>query len=388
MKNTQLITTPRKIETMRTKCSLYAIYHLVFFVLLPSRVQCLTKKHLASAYIHASTRCITRRPKSLLCLCKETGFQCEDVAKNHTFRIGRRKILHGIAGIACANSVFPWLSSSSEEDTFVSNALEDVGDERPTTASSTRNSNKPFAPNEALLPAVRVKLSIEKAIKLVEEQILTSSSTTTTELNESISKLDKLLLQPQNYIQSTLKLQGVPNQPAKQYLESYKPMNGDLPFQVYLIKNGDVGTWKDLKRKEKEQEKTNGIRAAFNAYTDVLSFSGNSYLLNVDSKTKSSMIREDKLPELKQVITSDMGMRYLYRNQILNAMDEVKAELQYQMSLLNGKDAGGSSEVDLSELLRLLKQADSACDRWFSLIEETDVKLAIMTVLSEKERLI
>jgi len=38
----------------------------------------------------------------------------------------------------------------------------------------------------------------------------------------------------------------------------------------------------------------NEFRAALNAYTDALSFSGSSYLLNVDTETKSRMVREDR----------------------------------------------------------------------------------------------
>ena len=305
---------------------------------------------------------------------------------NHVL-FGRRKIMQGavtgmMSTILLSNqgvdSIIAQAAQSEDVDT-----IKDRTSESKTSSSTfnTNTNNKPYAPNEALLPAVRVKLSIDDAIKLIENYDNSSMQ----QKQQYITKLQKSLLQPQNYIQSSLQLQGVPNQPSKQYLESYKPMNGDLPFQLYLIKNGDVSTWKDLKRKEKEQEKTNEIRAAFNAYTDVLSFSGNSYVLNVDSKTKSNMIREDKLPELKQVITSDMGMRYLYRNQILNAMDEVKAELQYQVKLMDGKHNDTDDDVDLSELLRLLKLAQSACDKWFGLINETDLNLALTTVLEERK---
>ena len=309
--------------------------------------------------------------------------------------LGRRKMIKGV--VAGMMSTF-FLNNQGGDDSIIAHAaqsdivemMDSNGSNEANKSSSTStsqtsnnnaNNNKPYAPNEALLPAVRVKLSIDDAIKLIENH----DNSSIEQRLDCMTTLQKLLLQPQNYIQSSLQLQGVPNQPAKQYLESYKPMNGDLPFQLYLIKNGDVSTWKDLKRKEKEQEKTNEIRAAFNAYTDVLSFSGNSYMLNVDSKTKSNMIREDKLPELKQVITSDMGMRYLYRNQILNAMDEVKAELQYQVTLMDGKDNDTDDIVDLSELLRLLKLAQIACDKWFGLINEADVDLALTTVLDERK---
>lgn len=252
-------------------------------------------------------------------------------------------------------------------------------------------SNRPYASNEVLLPAIRVKFAIDDAIQLIHDYEYHNSenvdANSTNKYNQQqksvlLMKLENILLKPQNYTQA-LQLQGVPRQPAKQYLESYKPMSGDLPFQLYLIKNGDVSTWKDLKRKEKDQERVDEIRAAFNAYTDALSFSGDSYLLNVDSKTKSNMIREDKLPALKQVITSDMGLRYLYRNQILTAMDDAKAELQYQLSI-GLEDTERSEVLDLKELLNLLTSAQQACGKWLTLIDDRDVEAAIDTVVIER----
>lgn len=88
------------------------------------------------------------------------------------------------------------------------------------------------------------------------------------------------------------------------------------------------------------------------------------------------MVRQDRLPDVKQVITSDMGMRYLYRNQILTDMDDVRAELQYQLKINTFPDAA----IDATELLNLLKEAQRACDRWLSLIDPNDVLEAIKTV--------
>merc|ERR1719223_2174466 len=93
---------------------------------------------------------------------------------------------------------------------------------------TTTTGSKPFAPNENLLPALRVKLSIEEAQQLTES--LHSRDT----LNEedrirTYQSLSDLFLQPQNYTKS-LRLQGVPSKPADRYLDSYNPMNGYLPF--------------------------------------------------------------------------------------------------------------------------------------------------------------
>lgn len=253
---------------------------------------------------------------------------------------------------------------------------------------SQTNTKKPYAPIETLLPAVRVKQTIHEAVQLTKSILRKGEENVHLNKNEPnddimVAQLRKLILEPQNYIQSSLKLQGVPSKPANLYLDSYKGMKGDLPFQTFLIKNGDVMTWKKLKRKEKEKEQSSEILASLNAYTDNLSFSSEQYLLNVDRKTKSTMIREDRLPDMKQVITSDMGLRYLYRNQVLTAMDDVKAEMEYQTFKRSNNNTDDTDGADYRELLDLLLVAENALDRWFSLIDPQDVQSAIETLGNE-----
>lgn len=79
------------------------------------------------------------------------------------------------------------------------------------------------------------------------------------------------------------------------------------------------------------------------------------------------------MPDVKQVIASDMGLRNLYRNQILTALDDVRAELIYQRQR-------PPDELDTTELLELLKEAQAACGRWFGLIDAKDVEAAMDTV--------
>lgn len=86
------------------------------------------------------------------------------------------------------------------------------------------------------------------------------------------------------------------------------------------------------------------------------------------------MVRQDKLPDVKQVIASDIGMRYLYRNQLLTSMSEVKAELEYQR---NRQEKDGSNDIDVSELVALLQDAQNACEQWFSLIEPDEINAAM-----------
>jgi hypothetical protein len=252
--------------------------------------------------------------------------------------------------------------------------------ESKATATLTK---KPFAPAENLLPAIRVKQTIDKAITLTRSLLQQTPNSSSSKV-DTLQQLESLLLQPQNYIQKGLKLQGVPAKPADLYLKSYKPLAGDLPLQRYLIQNGDVSTWKRLKKREKQLERSSEIRAALNAYTDALEFSGDSYLLNVDRATRSSMVREDRLPQVTQVITSDMGLRYLYRNQVLTAMDDVKAELEYQVqssSSSSSQDRKGENSIDAKELLDLLLLANDAMDRWLSLIDAKDVQEAMEMAL-------
>lgn len=295
--------------------------------------------------------------------------------------ISRRRVLFGLI----TNTILP--------STLITNDANAIDSNTPGQQEYKADMrNKPYASNnEALLPAVRVKFTIDEAISIIHDYRNMTKTIHFDNKQQSqdmyystLDKLGYLLIQPQNYTKS-LQLKGVPNQPAKQYLESYKPMSGDLPLQLYLIKYGDVNTWKNLKTKEKKLEQTDEILAAFNAYTDVLSYSGNSYLLNVDSKTKSDMIRQDKLPELKQVSTSDMGMRYLYRNQVLTAMDDAKAEMKYQLSLLSNNSGTKENDLDLTELLTLLREAQKACEKWFGLIGDKDVAEAILIVQNERQ---
>ena len=292
----------------------------------------------------------------------------------------RREILlgsvFGLGGFWTSSLISPFLTIANADNS---------------QTGQQQQQQRPFAPKEALLPAARVKLTIDKAIILTNSIIAksknTGSSTNVKEVDDILQELQDLLLKPQNYIRS-FQTQGVPSKPANLYLNKYKPMKGDLPLQRMLIQSGDVSAWKDLKTKEKDMEKSNEIRAALNAYTDYLSFSSDTYVLNVDKVTKSNMVRNDRLPDIRQVITSDMGLRYLYRNQILTAMDDVKAELEYQLkeesSIKVALKEAEETQVDGEELLALLLDAQKAFDRWFSLIDPIDVKEALDTIESEE----
>ena len=93
---------------------------------------------------------------------------------------------------------------------------------------------RPFAPAEYLLPAVRVKRTIDDATSLARTLVASSSSSDNavpSETEEALQELQSLLLKPQNYVQAGLKLQGVPQRPSQLYLKAYQPMKGDLPLR-------------------------------------------------------------------------------------------------------------------------------------------------------------
>lgn len=250
-------------------------------------------------------------------------------------------------------------------------------------ASTTSNlSTKPFAPLDKLLPAARVKYNIEKALQIVE-------SMSDDDDDDRWDQLQILLLLPQNYTGGLVS--EIPVAPAKAYLDTYQRNRQSLQLLAQpgaiLVQSGEIAAWKRLKRQEQQQERKDEIRAALNLYTSALNFNAESYLLNVPVAERKQMIRQDRLPDIKQVIQSDMGMRYLYRNELLTAMEQVRGELEYQLGLTATTRTGGSSSSNKSkqELLPLLQQACNACNQWFALVDERDVEEAMSVVAKEKK---
>jgi len=268
--------------------------------------------------------------------------------------IGRRNVLESI--VYPCGTILAWPSAVA-------------GAKEETMPPST---TKPYATLDALLPAARVKLTIDKSVTITSELIISLDSNSN-KTEQLIQELQDLLLKPQNYTRSST-LADVPQRPAKQYLDTYKKNIDRLNILEkpggMLVQSGEIDTWKRLKRQERAREENDEIRAAFNTYTTNLSFSGDSYRLNVPKDERSRMIRDDTLPDVKSVIASDMGMRYLYRNEVLTNMEDARAELQYQI----GQDDGS---FDANDLLEILRQAQSWCNKWFNLIDEPDVQNAM-----------
>lgn len=242
----------------------------------------------------------------------------------------------------------------------------------PSAAAESRAPVKPFAPLESLLPAARVKKVVDRSLAILSE--IESGASDGKELT---IELKGTLLTPQNFTRSP-RLEDVPRLPARQYLASYRRRLGELPPLerpgAFLEQRGEIGAWRDLKRREREREGEDEIRAAFNAYTGALTFDAESYAFNAPREVRSRLIREDRLPDAKAVIASDMGVRYLYRNEVLTAMEEARAELAYQLS---------QEDLDWTELVQLLRRAQKACDSWFHLIDEKDVQEAMYAIENE-----
>jgi hypothetical protein len=67
----------------------------------------------------------------------------------------------------------------------------------------------------------------------------------------------------------------------------------------------------------------------------------------------------------------------LYRNQLLTALDDVTAEVGYQMKQTPDK-------IDLSDAFDLMNQAYDSCQRWFDMIDIRNVQEAEKIVRGEQ----
>lgn len=239
----------------------------------------------------------------------------------------------------------------------------------------------PFAPVDALLPAARVKVAIDRAVAIASN--LASSSSESEENVDDARKrsmlrdLEGLLLAPQNFNRGTAPID-VPRRPARAYLDAYADYRNRATVLerpgAMLVQNGEIDAWKRLKRQERVREDADEVRAALNYYTSNLNFDPDRLVLTGTREEKSRLIREDAVPDVRGVIASDMGLRYLLRNDVLTACDDARAELRYQarQRTVNGED-----------LLELLLSAQKALGKWFDLIEEKDTLTAIDIVSRE-----
>ncbi len=115
------------------------------------------------------------------------------------------------------------------------------------------------------------------------------------------------------------------------------------------------------------------MRAAFNFYGRQILFNADEYVLTAPKEKRKEMIRNDALPDVTEVVASDLDRRDLYRNTFLTAIDDAVAEVAYQVRLKE-------EEVDVADVVSLVNEAHEACENWFSLIPSQDVEEAVAAV--------
>jgi len=131
----------------------------------------------------------------------------------------------------------------------------------------------PFAPVDALLPATRVKIMIDRAVDIASKLVDAGDNV---EISQGMLRdLENLLLTPQNFNRGTKPIE-VPQQPAKSYLDAYADYRRSVSILekpgAMLVQNGEIDAWKRLKRQERLREESDEIRAALNYYTSNINF--------------------------------------------------------------------------------------------------------------------
>lgn len=298
--------------------------------------------------------------------CDNAGW---DEVNEHNFlkTIGRRSmIMHSM--LLCAATLVPNISAASDD---------------PQSASAII---KPFAPLEALLPATRLRMAIDQAVVLVNEIISMdpTASNFPTRRGDSIARLQHILYDTQPYA-PPLSLPKKDSQKSKLYDQVYaKQLGGMSPGEALLalpVQIGERDTAARLKRRQKRLEKNDPIRGAFNFYTSQLQFNTDAYVLNAAGSERKRLIRDDALPDVKSTIVSDLDLRDLLRNQMLDLWEDAAAELRYQAKFID--EGTDEKKFDATELRTILFKLQEICTSWFAFIPEKDVKEAAGAVLNE-----
>jgi hypothetical protein len=136
---------------------------------------------------------------------------------------------------------------------------------------------------------------------------------------------------------------------------------------------GDNRQFQILLARQRRLERASPMRAGFNAYTNNLVY-GDAYRLNVEGDAKKALVRNDALPNVNSVVVSDLDLRDLYRNQVLQSVDDAKSEVLYQLK---------SGEVDVDGILQYLLDAQASCRAWFAFVPTDDVEEALQVVLAQ-----
>lgn len=259
-------------------------------------------------------------------------------------------------------------------------------------ATATVQSRQPFAPSlENLLPACRVRIYIDELL-LLAKSLQESSNDQQEQRWKDLE--ERLLLNPPTFLTKGEAMSSKKYMQVKTWSSWNKAQAEQRradPFDESPIIDpasqinqafehwGQERQWKILRNRQQALERDNPMRAAFNAYTNNLVF-GESYIFTGSAEERKRRIRNDDLPDVTAVIRSDLDLRDLYRNQVLTAIDDSKAELQYQ---LRATTSSGEPR-NPTELLEILEEAKKSCDEWFRFVPDADVKDAMAIALQER----
>lgn len=309
-------------------------------------------------------------------------------------RLERRRFLMG--------SLIPLVAW--DQSKLLSNAMEDENGSSSISTSSSSSALKPFAPLEALLPAARVKLLIDETYNVTQKLVETSKNVnieTEQQQQQLLAQLQMNLLQEEydffskgSKNKSTFSATTTITTPRRDiYKERYDEQRKDIPWSqkpmALLVQAGDYRQSQILQKRQKQMEYQNEIRAALNTYTRALQFDSKKFVLTASPTDRKRLIRTDTIPDIQTVITSDLDLRDLYRNQLLTSWEDARAELKYQLtkqpnnSLTSGDES--LANFDATDLLDVLKEARDACNSWFSFISTEDVEDAMNVVLAERK---
>lgn len=252
----------------------------------------------------------------------------------------RRAIMATFAGSFCCAVM--GRSEQAVALTTTSTTVEgDSDNESYPTPSQAPSSNRPRAPIEALVPATQQLLLLEKAVGLANllwHNTLVGATAKEQKDNQILLDQLKEIFEPP-----------VPSTSRKTAVSMTRRYKVDEETVQRAVANKLSGA---------------AVRAAMNVYTANLQF-GESYTLTASPSVKKELIRKyDGLPDVKQVITADLDLRDLYRNQAQTTIEDIQAELYRQ-------------EPDPGELVVLMMEATKSFGSWFAAISEKDIREAL-----------
>jgi hypothetical protein len=266
------------------------------------------------------------------------------------------------------------------------------------SSSPISSSKKPSAPTSALLPATRAKIWVENSYKILGDTTRDGDKTLE-DLNYALTHRPKLFVlrgeEPLSRVSSPIFAQFT----SKNGNGNNNNNNNPLPsspgaiISKALNRADEARQWGMLQSQESKNERQNELRAAFNFYTQQLEFDSNSYAWTGSAEERKRRIRDDRIPTPQSVIVSDLDLRDLYRNQLLTALDDVTAEVNYQFrqqqlqkeSTTADKTGGEKFVVDLTDTVDLMNQVYAVCTKWFDMIDISDVEKAEHAVRNEQQ---